>query len=278
MATAIMKNTEAQPWALWLSFPLALLLADASLTGLFSPSPYTAETRLHAAQTVGNDVGNLAVVAPVLTVAAVLALRGSLAGRLVWMGTLVYLIYDFFGYAFDLHFNPMFLAYCGILGLSFYALAGSVPALPVGEAARRYGARAPVKGSAVLLLLMSLGTAYHWLAEVVPAMLAGQTPQAVRDAGHFTEPVAVLDLAFGLPACLIAAILLLRRKPLGFVLGPVLLTFLALSSLVLVPMGRSMEQQGFKAGFALYATAAGIAAGSAILLTLWFREGEAGKQ
>lgn len=271
-----MKNTEARLWALGLSFPLALLLAGTSFAGALSPFIYTAETRIRAAQVVGNDVGNLVVVAPVLTIAAVLGFRGSLAARLVWMGTLVYLVYDFLGYAFDLHFNRMFLAYCGILGLSFYALVGSISPLSVEEVAQRHGPHAPVNWTAIVLLLMTAGSVFHWLAEVVPALLASQTPQAIRDSGHFTEPVAVLDLALLLPACLITAILLLRRKPLGLVLGPVLLTFLALSSLVLIPMGRSMEEQGFKAGFVFYAVAVGVAVCSAVLLTLWFREGWAG--
>ncbi|HMD77415.1 MAG TPA: hypothetical protein VKG86_08575 [Terracidiphilus sp.] len=196
----------------------------------------------------------------------------ALSRRLVWTGTLVYLIYVFLGYTFGLHFNVMFLAYCGILGLSFYALVGSLPALPIAEIARRFGARAPVKVTAVLLLLMSLGTAYHWLAEIVPALLAGQAPQTVRDSGSFTEPIAVLDLAFWAPASMLAAILLLRRNPLGFVLGPVLLTFLSLSSLMLVPMGMAMDLRGFKVGHTLYAIALGIAAGSAVLLALWLRE------
>ena len=140
-----MNNTEPGRWALWLSFPLAVLLAVASLGGLFLPSTYTQETRIHAAQYVGNDAGNFVVIVPVLVTAAVLVLRGSVAARLVWMGTLAYLVYDFLGYAFAAHFNSMFLAYCGILGLSFYALAGSLLALPSAEIAHRYDPRAPVK-------------------------------------------------------------------------------------------------------------------------------------
>jgi hypothetical protein len=269
-----MNNSERRPWTFWLSFPLAVLLTAASLGGLLFSSVYSAETRLQAAQAAGNDAGNLAAVVPLLTITAILALRGSIAARLVWMGTLVYVIYVFLGYTFGLHFNVMFLAYCGILGLSFYALAGSLSPLPIAEIASRFGARAPVKVTAVLLLLMSLGTAYHWLAEIVPALLAGQVSQTVRDSGSLTEPIAVLDLAFGAPASMIAAILLLRRKPLGFVLGPVLLTFLFLSSLVLVPLGMAMDLRGFKAGYTLYAVALGIAAGSAVLLALWLRESQ----
>jgi len=267
-----MHDSARTPWALSLSFPLALLLAIASLGGIVFSHAYGAETQLHAAQTVGNDIGNLVAVVPVLVFATVFALRGSLAARLVWMGTIVYLIYVFLVYTFGLHFNGLFLVYCGILGLSFYALAGSLPALPIAEIARRFGTRAPVKVTAVLLLLISLGTAYHWLAEIVPALLAGQAPQTVRDSGSFTEPIVVLDLAFGAPASMLAAILLLRRKPLGFVFAPVLLTFLSLSSLVLVPVGVEMDLRGFHAGYALYVIALGIAAVSAVLLALSLRE------
>jgi hypothetical protein len=269
-----MNDRARPPRTLWLSFPLAFLLAGASLGGLFLSSAYQAETGLHAAQAVGNDAGNLLIVVPVLVLVSVFALRRSRAALLVWMGALLYLVYDFLGYAFGLHFNAMFLAYCAILGLSFYALAGTLPAMDIEEPARRYASRAPAKVAAVVLLLMAAGTVFHWLAEDIPALIAGQMPQAIRDAGQFTDPVAFLDLAFGAPACMITAILLLRRKPLGFFFGPILLTFLVLSSLALVPIGIAMDLRGFKAGYLLYAIAFGIAAGSSVLLAFSLRESE----
>ena len=266
-----MNNTEPSRWALWLSFPLAILLAVASLGGLFLPFTYKEETPLHAAQYVGNDVGNLAVIVPALLIAAVLARRGSVAARLAWMGTLIYLLYDFLGYAFAAHFNSMFLVYCGVLGLSFYALAGNLMALPTAEIARCFGPRTPVKTTGIVLLLMGVAIVFHWLSEIIPALVAGRVPQGVRGSGQLTDAVAVLDLAFGAPACLIAAILLLRRKPLGFVLGPVVLTFLILSSLVLAPMGVMTIRHGFASGSALCAIGLGIAAGSGVLLVRVFR-------
>lgn len=169
----------------------------------------------------------------------------------------------------------MFLAYCGVLGLSFYCLAGGFAALPVGEIARRYAPRTPVKTAAIVLLLMGVVIVFHWLSEIVPALLGGRVPQAVRESGLLTEAVAVLDLAFGAPACLIAAILLLRRKPMGFVLGPVVLTFLALSSLVLAPMGMTMARRGFASGYGLCAIGLGMAAGTVVLLALSLRRPKA---
>jgi len=193
------------------------------------------------------------------------------AARLVWMGALLYLVYDYTAYALALHFNSMFLAYCAVLGLSFYALVGSLPALPTAEIARRFGPRTPVKTTAILLLLMSVVTILHWLRDIIPALLLGRVPQAVRDSGLSTEGVAALDLAFGTPAFMIAAILLLRRRPLGFVLGPVALTFLVLSSLVLAPMGIAMARRGLEKGYALCAIGLGIAAANAVLLMLSLR-------
>ena len=81
-----MNNTERGRWTLWLSFPLAILLAIASFGGLFLRSTYADESQRQAALSIGNDAGNLALIVPVLVSAAVLALRGSCAARLLWMG------------------------------------------------------------------------------------------------------------------------------------------------------------------------------------------------
>jgi len=270
---AIMNNTEADRWPLWLSFPIAALLAVTSFGGLFLPFTYGEETRIRAVQYIGNDAGNLLLIAPALIAAAIMSLRGSVAARLVWMGTLVYLLYDYLGYSLAAHFNSMFLAYCGILGLSFYALMGGFLTLPIPEIARLYGPSPRVKAAGGILLLLGLAIVFHWLMEIIPALLACRVPQAVRDSGLLTEPVAVLDLAFGAPACVIAAILMLRGAPLGFALGPIVLTFLVFSSLVLVPMGIAMTLRGFESGSALSLIGLVIATCSSVLIAISLRGG-----
>jgi len=270
---AIMSNAEPDRWPLWLSFPIAALLAVASLGGLLLPFTYGQETRIRAVQYIGNDAGNLLFIAPALIIAAILTLRGSVAARLVWMGTLVYLVCDFLGYSLAAHFNSLFLAYCGILGLSFYALMGGLLTLPIPEITRRYGSSPRVKAAGGILLLLGLAIVFHWLGEIIPALAAGRVPQAVRDSGLLTEPVAVLDLAFGAPACLIAAILMLRRAPLGIALGPIVLTFLVFSSLVLVPMGIAMTLRGFESGSVLALIGLVIATCSSVLIAISFRGG-----
>lgn len=270
-----MNKTEQGRLSLWLSFPIALLLTGTSLGGLFLPYTYSAETRLQAVQYAGNDAGNLFLIVPFLTFVAIMALRGSAAGRLVWMGTLVYLVYDFLGYAFAVHFNAMFLAYCAVLGLSFFVLEESFLSMPLQEVTRCCGPRTPTKIIATVLLVMGLGIVLHWMSAIIPAEFAGRAPQTVRESGLVTETTAVLDLAFGAPACLIVAILLFRHKPLGIVLGPIMLTFLGLSGLVLAPMGIAMARRGFVTGGGLCFIGLGIATGSTVLLAYCFRKDKA---
>jgi hypothetical protein len=106
----------------------------------------------------------------------------------------------------------LFFVYCGALGFSFYAIAGGLNAVPLDEIAARYGPRAPVKTTAVVLLLFALLTAAQWIGQIVPALRSGTPPQEVIETGLFTHPAAVLDLSTFLPALVICAVMLLRRN------------------------------------------------------------------
>jgi hypothetical protein len=144
---------------------------------------------------MGGDAVNLVVLVPVLLVSAGWAQRGWIPARLVWMGALIFLLYNFAIYTVAVHFNTLFLVYCGILGGSFYALAGSLSSLSPADVAGAYGGRAPVKSIAAVLGLIGLVFGALWLREIVPALISGQTPKSLVDTGLFTHPVHILDLS-----------------------------------------------------------------------------------
>lgn len=266
-----MVDLRAGRWAVLLSFPLILFLVVASGTGVVLPSIYANETKFALPQLAGSDWLNLMVVGPTLLLAAIFTLRGWMAARLVWAGTVLYVIYDFIYYTLTSHFNSLFLIYCAVLGLAFYSLIGVLPSLSIAEIARQYTRRLPAIGTAALFLFIALGAGVNWMKQMVPAVLSGQAPQGVRDSGGLTEPAAVLDFAFVLPAMTIIAILLLLRRPLGFVLGPILLVFTALLALLLVAMGIAMEARGFGPAFGGTPMNAALAAVAAALLVLFLR-------
>src|SRR5689334_23124820 len=99
------------PGAITLSVPLALLIAYISIVGIFSPDFYSSETPNWQIQSLGQDIIDLVFILPVLLVTAVLASRIRKIGALLWGGVLVYLIYTFIIYCFDVHFNQLFIFY-----------------------------------------------------------------------------------------------------------------------------------------------------------------------
>ncbi len=223
-----------------LSFPLAGLLALAAFGGIVSPGAYARETALWTAQGIGQDWVDLAVVVPALVVSALFSLRGSRLFRLLLGGTLVYSAYSLVLYAFAVHFNSLFLFYTLGLGLSFYALVCLIVAFQCGGVRSWFSNRAPARTAGIFSAL--LGTAFYvlWLSEIIPALAAHATPRSVLDAGLITNPVHVLDLGIVLPAFVVGGLSLVRRRPLGYWLVPVMLTFGVVLDVALMGMVMSM--------------------------------------
>jgi hypothetical protein len=187
------------------------LVAVASAGGVWLSSTYARETPSWAAQGTGQDWVNLLVVVPWLVVCAVGVFRGSRVARPLLGGSLVYVAYSYALYAFAVHFNSLFLVYCAALGLSFWMLAR------IGvDVARADDAWTPAPGPAKLAggMLVAQGLAFYllWLAEDVPALLAGRAPASLAEVGLVTNPVHVIDLAIALPAIIAAGVAVFRRR------------------------------------------------------------------
>jgi hypothetical protein len=95
-----------------------------------------------------------------------------------------------------------------------------------------------------LLLAVALAFGFSWLYELVPALLHGTVPASVVEADLPTNPVHVLDLSLLLPAHVAAAVLLLGRRPLGYLLAPVLLAFGVLMTASIVAVAGAMFARG----------------------------------
>lgn len=220
---------------LWLSAPIALLLAVAAGSGLFVEGLYRDPPSL-VAQAVGQDVVTLVVALPALVIGAILASRGSERGRLVWLGILGYVLYTYLTYAFGIRFNPMFLVYLALLACSLYALIGGLATTDFEALKARFTQRTPVKVVSVFLAVVAVLFYLVWLSEALPAVLAGGVPQSVVADGTPTNVVHVVDMALLLPGMLLTAIWLSRKRAIGYVLAGTLLTLLALLKLAIVAM------------------------------------------
>lgn len=203
------------------AWPIAALLAVLSLGGLVS-SAYARETPAWTAQAIGQDWFDLVIAAPWIAICGAGARRGSYRWRVLLAGAYAYTVYELFMYAFAVHFNALFLVYCTTLGLAGYALVAVAIGLSAGvEPVDRRGAHL---GGA---FLVAVGAAFAalWLAEDVPAVLRNRPSAELAATGLFTNPVHVVDLAFVLPAHIIAGVWLWRRSLAGALFGPIVLSF-----------------------------------------------------
>jgi hypothetical protein len=227
-----------------LSFPLAATLAICAAGGIALPAVYAREHPYWAAQGLGQDWVDLLFAAPLLAVAAYFTLRRSRAFTLVLAGALAYTLYSLVLYAFFMHFGPLFLAYSWGLGLAFYAFIILVSDLR-GDAVREwFAADAPSTFPGVVSV--ALGCAFYalWLAEVLPALASGAMLQSATSSGLITNPVQVLDLGVVLPAFIVGGLSLVRRKPLGYWLAPMVLGLGIVMDVALIGMTVSIRTSG----------------------------------
>ena len=211
-------RTTPPRWGLAWSAVIALLVVFTSVTGLTDPRVYAEETQNWTMQAQGQDVGNLLAVV-VLLVAAVAMNRGSARAGLVWLGTLLYLVYAFIVYAMAVHLNYLFLVYVAVLGLSAWLLIFHL------NHWRRQGLRFPSGRArtvaAWVIIVIGVLFAGLWLSELVPALVTGTPPASLADAGLWVNPIHVIDLSMVLPGFILAGVASLRSRDTGlFWLAP----------------------------------------------------------
>lgn len=237
-----MATQTSRSILLW-SAAIAVLVTAASLLGLLDPGVYEEETRNWATQARGQDIGNLLAVAT-LVLSGYGCSRGSHRAGLVWLGTLLYLVYAYVIYSMAVHFNELFLVYVSILGLSSYAFMFSVNALRADHGTYAQPPARRLAGYTSIAIGVLFGLL--WLSELVPATMSGTVPRSVTEAGLWVNPIHVIDLAVLLPGFVLAGYLTVEGRAAGqFFVGP-LLTFSVLMGSSIVAAMILMTVDGFE--------------------------------
>jgi hypothetical protein len=210
--------------------PRVVSTVHGELVELYGQGVYRYDTVFKGAGNRGTDLVTLVLAVPLLAVAVVLTRRGSLRGTLLLAGALSWPLYVYATMAVGASYNELFLVYVAIFGASLYALVATLLSVDRDALAARMAHRGPWRGLAALMLAGGIVTAVVWLAPLVGTMVAGEPPDLL---GHQTTMVTdALDLAVITPATLVAASLLHRRRPQGFLVAVPLLVLMSL----LLPM------------------------------------------
>jgi len=114
----------------------------------------------------------------------------------------------------------------------------------MAEIKAHFVAKAPVKALSIYLAVLVVVFYLMWLSELVPALIAGEVPASIQDNGVPTNAVYVLDMAWILPAFGITAAKLWRKRPLGYTLAGVMLSYFVLVVSAILSMVVFMVRDG----------------------------------
>jgi hypothetical protein len=198
-----------------LSVIITLLMLLASLGGLFLHYLYQDSDFIQVAWR-SNDMVTLLVAVPLMILSMVFAKRGSDRWLLVWMGMLLYTLYNYSFYLFGAIFNKFFLVYASLVALSIYTLILSLSHLDVKSIAARFNAKTPVKAVSLYLVAVTLPLLYVEVSQCINFLISEKQPEA-------PPLIFALDFIFVIPATVLAAVHIWNRHPWGYILAVLML-------------------------------------------------------
>ncbi len=263
-----MKNMKA---IVLLSMVIVVALAVVSFFGAFDASTYERDTASMAAQGAGQDAVDLFLVVPLLVISLLFMLRKSRIASLIFGGTVFYILYSFFIYAFGLHFNKFFLLYCLILGSSLYSFILVILGLMEMDVGDWFGAKVPIWLTGMHLMLISAIFCVLCLKDIIPAVLRNTIPKDVSEYNLLVNPVHVLDLSIVLPGLVLTAVLLMKKRRLGYILAPILLVFILILTLALAGMVVMAKARGITEDLTIAGIFIALAVVSLVILSLFLK-------
>lgn len=223
---------------------IAILAAAAAVAGLSMPNLYR-DAPTVVPQALGQDAVTLFAAVPVLVAALLAARRGSLRGRLLWLGALGYMLYAYGTYALWARWNPLFLVYVALFGLSLYAVALGLLRTDARALRATLVTTRPARPIARFLFITAVLVSALWLSEQIVALLRGAAPPTLAQMETGTNVIHVFDLGVVMPAFVITAVLLWRDRPWGYVLAGLLLVKAATIGAAVLAMMWFMARAGF---------------------------------
>ena len=241
--TDINYQTKADKTLLYFTVPIVILIAICSGIGIWYQDLYSRETIDWLSQTIGQDISNLFFVVPILLVFSFYASNGNKIAKIIWIGTMITNIYSYVIYCFAVHFNFLFHVYCLILGLSIYSVIYFSINNFKEDFRNWFTEKVPTKAIGNFLLIIAVIFVLLWLSQSLPGVLTNTVPESINSGGLLTNPVHALDFSFYLPLMFISAVMLIKKKTLGYLLAPMMTVFGIITNInIICLMSVSMEK------------------------------------
>lgn len=180
-----------------------------------------------AVQGIAQDVVTLLVGIPLLLAALSGYRKESVKSRFLLAGVTGYFFVTYLFYMAMGMYNELFLIYVSLLGLAFFVLYNLLTSFDSEKVSSYFSLKTPVKFVGGFLIFNSVVIALMWLGRLVPPLLDG-TVYPLELHHYTTMVVQGFDLGLLLPISFVTGLLLIKRKPVGFIAGVPYIIFLSI--------------------------------------------------
>jgi hypothetical protein len=209
--------------------------ARGATVTLYGDGLYAADTWLIGAGNRGQDLAMLIFELPVLLLVLRWYRRGGAAAPAVLAGVLAFFTYYYISLVFGVAQNRLFPLYVAAASLAAFALIVVGSRLNADKVAADLPAHPGHRVQAAYLITVAAALTLAWLPGMIMTAVTGDIAEAV---GPYTSAATeALDLGFVVPVAIIAAVQLLKRRPLGRVLALIMLVVNVCIGVVLMAQG-----------------------------------------
>lgn len=188
---------------------------------IFGSGLYKNDSISAVAQGQASDLVTLILAIPLLTISLIQSYRGSIKARLILTGTLGYFLYTYMSYTFLWMYNPLFIVYVLVMSASLFAFILSILSFDIEKMPTLFSDQLPTRFLGGFQLFIAFGIGMLWLAKIAPTIINNTIPLGLEH--YSTLVIQGMDLGFVVPAATLSGILLIKRKPLGYLLSSIII-------------------------------------------------------
>lgn len=174
-----------------------------------------------AAQGIASDFVTLVLGIPLLLISLYFANKNSYRARLLLTGTLGFFLYTYMSYTFLWMYNKFFIVYVALMTLNLYAFILSMMSFDLENISSHFKKELPVKILSGFQFFVAFAIGMLWLGRIAPSISSGAVPVGLE---HYTTLVIQgMDLGIVVPTAVLSGVLLIKRKPFGYLLSSVII-------------------------------------------------------
>ncbi|MBS4535648.1 hypothetical protein GOQ29_08440 [Clostridium sp. D2Q-14] len=188
---------------------------------LYGHGLYKYDTISVAMQAIAQDGVTLFIGIPLLIFSIIFFRKGSIRAKLLLTGTIGYFLYAYGTYAFLSAYNELFLVYVALFSISLFTFILSLMEFNIAKIPLYFSKKMPIKSTVIFLFLVGLMLGLMWLGRIIPPLISGGIPYGLES--YSTLTIQVFDLGLIVPLSILSGVLLLKKRPWGYLLTSILL-------------------------------------------------------